>query len=413
VTVNPGPFLGPLINLFTHQPIPEEFHPMKGPTTTQSLRGMLNAGLMHWRGDRTGGHDAPTAQPNSGTFDERAAFTKFQDGFTDLLGRDTFIPDRDMEAFTDFIIQITYPPNPNQPLTNVLTSDQKAGRQLFDRINCGIPQSDACLAAGNCPPNSCSNCHTLDPRSNPQTAAPGFFGSAGNSSFAFVPQLFKIPHLRNVYQKVGMFGNPPSPVFLTSDTGHQGDQVRGFGILHDGGMDTVFRFMHGISFSELFTGPGNDGLPVPPDGEEERRQLEAFVLAFPTNLAPIVGQQITLTSTSAAVAGPRIDLLMARANAGECELIVKGQHRRGQPREVGFFYLGGGRFLPDRVAAPLLTDTVLRQHTGAKGGELTYTCVPPGSGQRLGIDQDGDGVRDGDEREAGSDPADPASTPRR
>src|SRR2546430_12609417 len=95
---NPGPFrVGPFIN--------PDFHPMKGPMTTQSLRGMANHGPMHWRGDRTGGNDAPTAQPDSGTFDERAAFKKFQNGFTDLLGRDTFIPDSAMEAFTDFILQ--------------------------------------------------------------------------------------------------------------------------------------------------------------------------------------------------------------------------------------------------------------------------------------------------------------------
>src|SRR5262249_8662974 len=28
------------------------FHPMKGPMTTQTLRGMVNHGAMHWRGDR-------------------------------------------------------------------------------------------------------------------------------------------------------------------------------------------------------------------------------------------------------------------------------------------------------------------------------------------------------------------------
>ena len=28
-------------------------------------------------------------------------------------------------------------------------------------------------------------------------------------------------------------------------------------------------------------------------------------------------------------------------------------------------------------------------------GPLTYTCVPPGSGVRIGIDRDGDGVLDG------------------
>jgi len=37
--------------------------------------------------------------------------------------------------------------------------------------------------------------------------------------------------------------------------------------------------------------------------------------------------------------------------------------------------------------------------------------VPPGSGTRLGIDQDRDGYRDGDERDAGSDPGNPLSTP--
>jgi len=46
------------------------------------------------------------------------------------------------------------------------------------------------------------------------------------------------------------------------------------------------------------------------------------------------------------------------------------------------------------------------------GGELTYTCVPPGSGVRIGLDRDEDGFLDGDELVAGSDPADPASTPR-
>jgi len=31
------------------------FHPMKGPMTTQTLRGLVNSGAMHWRGDRANG----------------------------------------------------------------------------------------------------------------------------------------------------------------------------------------------------------------------------------------------------------------------------------------------------------------------------------------------------------------------
>jgi hypothetical protein len=54
---------------------------------------------------------------------------------------------------------------------------------------------------------------------------------------------------------------------------------------------------------------------------------------------------------------------------------------------------------------------VLQQYAQTPGQELTFTCVPPGSGLRMGIDRDEDGVYDGDEIAAGSDPADPASMP--
>ena len=401
---NPGPFASALLNLITGQPMDPIFHPMKGPMTTQSLRGMANHGPMHWRGDRTGGNDAPTAQPDSGTFDERAAFDKFRGGFTDLLGRDTVIPQADMDAFTDFILQITYPPNPNRPLDNVLTADQDAGRQLFDSVNCGIP---ACLD-GSCATLTCVSCHTVDPNANPGTAAPGFFGTTGFSSFAFNPQLFKIPHLRNVYQKVGMFGNPDTPGFLPGDNDFKGDQVRGFGFLHDGDIDTVFRFHHGISFSEVITGPGNGGFPEGPQGDVQRRQLEAFVLAFPTNLAPIVGQQITLTASSSAAVGSRVHLLRQRADAGECDLIAKTE---GFDVEAGFVYVGSGLFASDRRALPPINDAALRVLATHSGRPVTYTCVPPGSGERIGVDRDGDGFWDGDERTAHTDPADPTSTP--
>ncbi|WP_437719685.1 hypothetical protein WMF45_32415 [Sorangium sp. So ce448] len=45
------------------------------------------------------------------------------------------------------------------------------------------------------------------------------------------------------------------------------------------------------------------------------------------------------------------------------------------------------------------------------GARLTFTCAPPGSGERVALDRDADGSLDGDERDACSDPADPASTP--
>ena len=175
-------------------------------------------------------------------------------------------------------------------------------------------------------------------------------------------------------------------------------------------MDTVFRFHHGISFANLPFNPGNpasaflDG----PAGETQRRQVEAFVLAFPTNFAPIVGQQITLAQASSAAVRARVDLLRQRADAGECDLVAKTELA---DVESGFLYTGGGRFRTDRRALPPVSDDALRL-LARLGHPVTFTCVPPGSGERIGVDRDGDGAWDGDERDAHTDPADPTSKPR-
>ncbi len=58
-----------------------------------------------------------------------------------------------------------------------------------------------------------------------------------------------------------------------------------------------------------------------------------------------------------------------------------------------------------------MIDADLRRQAATAGQELTYTCVPPGSGVRIGIDRDEDGFPDRTEIEAGSDPADPNSVP--
>jgi DNA-binding beta-propeller fold protein YncE len=405
VKVNPGPFLGPLINLFTRQPIPPEFHPMKGPMTTQSLRGMLNAGPMHWRGDRTAGTDEPTGQPDGGSFNELANFQKFQLGFTDLLGRSGFLPDADMHAFAEFILQVTYPPNPIRALDDSLTPSQAAGRgHFFNVIRDGT--------------NTCNGCHSLDPEANPGSLHPGFFGTSGSITFDFQPQLIKTPHLRNLYQKVGMFGMAAPPFgILPGDNLHKGDQVRGFGFLHDGSFDTLFRFMRGMGFSPFvgFTIPEGT-FPDNPDGLEDnaagdliRRDIESFLLAFDSNMKPIVGQQVTLSTATAQAVTPRIALLIARADAGDCELVAKGTAFDGQG--VGFFYVGDGQFQADRQAIPPLPEALLRFLGMLPGRELTYTCTPLGSGRRIGIDRDDDGVLDGDEADAGSDPARPRDRP--
>src|SRR6185295_1587443 len=262
-----------------------------------------------------------------------------------------------------------------RPLDNQLVGAAAAGRTQYLDVN---DRTDVAF--------HCAGCHVLN-------AAQGAFGTDGRMSFEGETQEFKIPHLRNIYQKVGMFGMPQSP-FIKPGGGpvtDQGPQIRGFGFLHDGSIDTTARFHNANVFNLTAT---------------EAQNMEQFMLQFDSNLAPIVGQQVTLGSANGADANPRIDLLLARAASGECDVTVKGT-LGGEQR--GWYRLPDGTFRSDRSSEPVLTDGQLRTQAGAAGQERTYTCVPVGSGERIGVDRDMDGCFDRDELDLGTDPTSAAS----
>lgn len=345
---NPGPFkLTPeMLGLNT----PIDFRPMKGPMTTQSLRGMSNHGPMHWRGDRTGGNNEFSAQPDQGTFNERAAFEKFNAAFVSLLGRDSALSAEEMDMFTDFALDVVYPPNPIRNLDNSLTAKQQAGQDLYFHRNLDRQFS-------------CNGCHVLDPNGNAEYGVdhPGFFGTDGSYSFELEPQIMKIPQLRNLYQKVGMFGMTPVSRLLADNAdgtnNYRGEQIRGFGFLNDGSIDTLERFMTTIlfRFAPPIAGvsPGNpDGFSnIPDTGLRERREMESFLLVYPDHLAPIVGQQVTLTQYNMLASAARAGLIMSRADVGECDLQVsstsmqplkylkKGIFSKGTDKKYAWFEL--------------------------------------------------------------------------
>jgi cytochrome c peroxidase len=345
-TITVGPFINP------------DFHSMKGPMTTQTFRGMDNHGPMHWRGDRSGAND-----PGGSQFDEETAFKKFNPAFVGLLGRDAQLTEQEMQSFTDFVLQIVPPPNPIRNLDDSLTPKQAAGQNFY--FNTSVDGG------------TCNSCHTLAP-------AAGLFGTSGDSTFEGEPQIFKIAQLRNMYEKVGMFGMPNVQFFNAGDNTHQGDQIRGYGFTHDGSVDTLHRFFNAVVFQ--FSNGGS--------GETQRRNMEQFMFAFDANLKPVVGQQVTLTSTSAAATEDRVDLLIARAAAGDSELVVTGTVN-GEPR--GWQRQGNGTFLPDRASESAWSEQSLKDLAQTAGQELTFTAVPAGTGQRIALDRDRDTILNGDD----------------
>ena len=368
----------------------DDFHPMKGPMTTQTLRGLLGSGAMHWRGDRSN----PPGTPGS-AFNEVISFNNFNPAFPGLVGRESELAPADMQKFTDFALEIMLPPNPNRAIDNSLTPAQQAGHDFYF----GARRSDGLAndINGQQLGFNCNGCHEVDP-------AEGEFGTSRRASFENEEQIFKIPHLRNMYQKVGMFGVADVPFEDPLNMPFQGDQIRGFGFLHDGSTDTLFTFLNAV----VFSGHSFGGSAVGFQNNTQRRNVEQFVLAFDTNFAPAVGQQVTLDAAGASVAGPRVSVLETRAAVGDCDLVAKATVG-GTPR--GWVLQAGGLFQSDRAAEAPVSDAALRALAQTAGQEITFTCVPPGSGQRIGVDRDDDGFFDLDEIDAGTDPADPASYP--
>lgn len=313
------------------------FHPMKGPMTTQSLRGIVGTEPLHWRGDR-------------------AQVSSFNPAFTSLLGGPRQLTPDEMTDFRAFIQSLTYPPNPNQNLDRTLPNPATGpsaarGAQLFNTI-----PFDAGVF-------TCNQCHAANPG----------FGTGTNG--ALIPgialqesQDFKVPQLRGEYQKTGF-------------TRAAGEQLTGYGFIHDGSTDTLLNFLHAPVF--FF------------QNENQQRDVEQFVLAFDSGIAPAVGLQTTANSdnkTSAAVTN-RVNLLMAQATAGNCDLLVRGLYN-GASR--GFLYAGNGLFQTDKANEPPVSLAILLQAAGARS-ELTFTGVPIGTGRRGALDQDGNGTLNNDE----------------
>ena len=348
---------------------------------------------MHWRGDRANGFFG-IDDPN--TNDARLSFMNFIVAFEGLVGSERPPTEaalqEEMAKFTDFTLEITLPPNPVRALDNSLPPVQEAVREFYFGGPDGTQLSDGIFLVPGVTGFTCNGCHTLD-------ASQGFFGTGGNASFEFEEQIVKVPHLRNLYQKVGMFGMPWVPsFFLEGDNDHKGDQIRGFGFLHDGTTDTLFRFFRSIVFDP--TTFGDVGVPGGgfTGGDAQRRDMEQFMLAFDTDLAPVVGQQVTLHKRNAAKAADRIALLMERSQAPfvskvlggettECDLVAKATVRG---EEQGWLHTGEGDFLGSDGGAT--TDAELR--AVALKDPVTYTCAPPGSGRRMAIDRDEDDVLD-------------------
>ena len=319
------------------------FHPMKGPLTTQTLRGLNGMDPLHWRGDRTN-------------------FTHFNGAFNSLLGG-AALPPADMNAYRDFINTIVFEPNPNQNLDRTLPSSFAGGNPRLGRETYVTNLYQPTLGF------ACNTCHALPTGSDrlidPDTILPG-------------SQDFKVPHLREIYQKTGFNRTRGSPATGTNSIG-------GFGFQHDGKFENLIAFFSQSVFASFST---NGTL---------KTNVQAFVLCFDTGTAPAVGYSRTLAATNVNLTTVSNDWTLLESQAAtltNMDLVVKGTID-GQ-RHGLLYQPGANNYKPDSTNLATLTRAQLTAKILA-GDRLTVMGVPPGAGQRSGIDRDVNGVLDADE----------------
>ena len=309
------------------------------------------------------------------------------------------------------MLRVALPPNPIRGLDNSLSVSAQLGEQFFhgDRRSDGAAE-DTPINGDSADGVNCQGCHGVDP-------AQGFYGSRGEIAHGGEIQILKVPQLRNLYTRVGMFGLPDRQGFLPSHTkAHQGDQIRGFGFLHDGATDQLLNFLKGGVFDngeigcpegadERFGCHFNVGAIGIPD-EDTRQGLVDYMMEFDNDLAPIVGQQITLSSESSPQVEQRIALMAQRANTPfvskllggnvhECDLIALGVI---DGKQRGYFLdIEQGKYRSDSAAEGLISQELLIARAKTVDNHLTFTCTVPGKGWQASIDKDLDGYLNADE----------------
>jgi YVTN family beta-propeller protein len=337
--------------------IPTNRHPMKGPMTTQTLRGLRGLDPLHWRGDRTN-------------------FLHFNIGFPGLLGG-SLLSDSDMAAYRDFINSIVFQPNPNQNLDRTLPAalggaSPIAGSNSFvNFIYDPLPS----------PAISCLTCHAPTPFQLPAGSGTGL--RIIQDARLRDSQHFKTPHLRNLYQKIG-FTNTPGAASLT-----------GFGFRHDGRDSTLFDQFAATRF-QLLT---NDSVV--------KSNLAALLLCFDTGTPPAVGYTRTITASNVNTTSVVNDWALLESQASlrfqdafilagsvtNISLIGKGT-LDGQRCSL-LFRPATTDYVTDRSGlGPFTHDELIAKIMA--GDILTVMGVPFVSGMRMALDRDGVGDLDGD-----------------
>jgi YVTN family beta-propeller protein len=279
---------------------------------------------------------------------DKTNFLDFNVTFNTLMGGAVLV-DPDMNAFRDFINTVTPEPNPNRGLSGGALG---VGQLAFD--------NDSTVSG------TCAECHG-------GTAGGNNLGTDNKVLHAEdvqVTQNVKTPHLRNLYQKID-FNNAPGA-----------DSIGGFGFMHDGEQTSLLSFLSRPFFSSV--------------SPSDKTNLVEFLLSFDNPTAQAVGYTRTFTSTdiNAPSSSSDWDTLENQVTRSRIDLIIKGT--LNGVRHGLLYQASSNCYVLDSTNMAPMTRSQLTASIMA-GDTMTFMGVPPGTGIRMGIDRNANGILDGDE----------------
>ncbi|MBI1317999.1 MAG: hypothetical protein GC168_03485 [Candidatus Hydrogenedens sp.] len=383
-------------NLDLHIPVDQraQYHPMKGPRTTQTLQGIIGHEPFHWSGDRDG-------------------IETFSAAFSHLHGDSHMLADDKMRELKAFLGSIVFPPNPHLNPDGSLSESVDLGGEIGSNGE-PLPKGNAARGFTLFNPE-CLVCHIpplgmsiTQQKVNEQFEQVPIGPSGENHHRVLIAEQFierqtalKVPSLRSVSKKTG---------FSTL----QHESLRGFGLFHSGVLSDLGAFLglltmkHDSSvqdvadlFAMVLSISGSEwDIPIPPGFPG---------LELPTSYYdrhPAVGLERAYHGDKERES---VDRLVALAEGSSKITLIITQSAQDPEAAASWRYEGGNRFTSDLGESDISLDRVLASATAE--APVLFLVVDREDGMRLSLDADSDGVYDGLERRAGTDPEDADSYP--
>ncbi len=371
--------------------------PMKGAMVTPTLQGIIGNGPFHWRGDRDD-------------------IEEFNATYEDLLGDDEELTKSEMTEFKHYLATIYFSPNPYRnadgtlseeiPLPGEVASGQfeleegaplpagnaKRGRELFGvgSFSRSFNTNEVGFLGGR----SCAQCHAA-------SLSGGYYHGRGSMLVTEMSEstmeVGRPPFLRDLPEKLGFRS--------------QGKSLTGFGLLHDGSMDSLSRYMTQPLFSL--------------DSDQEVADIIAYMLSIngdTFDTSGLLGASIQtrsakqlISSTNAYDVHPGVGQQAHLDQIRQNPILIFGLFRqladvdRGRDSIAAVLHASDGsglqrswvynrikeRFFPDTYVEDSITSVGLLRREDLSG--LVLTLTPHYSETTHGLDLDGDQLLNFDE----------------